>query len=56
MSLRALLMESAAARHVIAGGSLVLWVLLCAVIYAGLERLLPSLLLGNPPHQPPGES
>jgi hypothetical protein len=47
MSLRALLIDSGAAKHFIAIGALVLWVLFCAAAYAGLERLFPRLLLAN---------
>ncbi len=47
MNLRSLLIESGALRHLIAVGGLVLWVFVCAAIYALLERLLPGLLLTN---------
>jgi hypothetical protein len=45
MNLRTLLIESGALRHLIAVGGLVLWVLVCAAIYAFLERLVPGVLL-----------
>jgi hypothetical protein len=48
MSLRAVLIESGALRHVIAGGGLLLWVLVCAAICAGFERLFPGLMLDKP--------
>jgi hypothetical protein len=47
MNLRTLLIESGALRHLIAVGGLVLWVLVCAAIYAFLERLVPGVLLTN---------
>jgi hypothetical protein len=47
MNLRAILIDSGALRHLIAVGGLLLWVLVCAAVYAGLERLFPALLLGN---------
>ena len=50
MNLRAILVDSGALRHLIAIGGLSLWVLVCAAIYAGLERLFPGFLLGNARH------
>lgn len=47
MNLRAILIDSGALRHLIAIGGLSLWVLVCAAIYAGLERLFPGFFLGN---------